>query len=62
MEKFRTWAQTPPKGWNSWDSYGAAVTEKEVRQNAEYMKEHLIDYGKVRNKLQKIYGKTAYIK
>lgn len=45
MEKFRTWAQTPPKGWNSWDSYGAAVTEKEIRQNAEYMKENLIDYG-----------------
>lgn len=45
MEKFKTWAQTPPKGWNSWDSYGAAVTEKEIRQNAEYMKENLIDYG-----------------
>src|SRR5699024_10682503 len=28
-----------------WDSYGAAVTEKEIRQNAEYMKENLIDYG-----------------
>jgi len=45
VEKFKTWAQTPPKGWNSWDSYGAAVTEKEIRQNAEYMKENLIDYG-----------------
>ena len=26
-----------PMGWNSWDCYGAAVTENEVRQNAEFM-------------------------
>ncbi|VTN58084.1 Uncharacterised protein [Raoultella ornithinolytica] len=24
-------ALTPPKGWNSWDIYGASVTEEEVR-------------------------------
>ncbi|GEK88822.1 Alpha galactosidase A [Alkalibacterium putridalgicola] len=45
MYKFRTWAKTPPKGWNSWDSYGASVTEKEVRQHAEYMEKYLKDYG-----------------
>ena len=28
-------AQTPPMGWNSWDCYGAAVTEGTVRRNAE---------------------------
>lgn len=33
----RTCAPVPPKGWNSWDAYGAAVTEREVRQNAEVM-------------------------
>ena len=34
-----------PMGWNSWDCYGAAVTEKEVRQNAALMAERLKDYG-----------------
>jgi len=38
-------APTPPLGWNSWDCYGAAVTEAEIRGNAEYMAEHLKDYG-----------------
>ena len=32
-------------GWNSWDCYGAAVTEKEVRQNADFMAKHLKQYG-----------------
>lgn len=32
-------------GWNSWDCYGATVTEAEVRGNAEYMARHLKDYG-----------------
>lgn len=45
MQTFRTWAKTPPKGWNSWDCYGAAVREEEVRANAQYMVEHLKDYG-----------------
>ncbi len=34
-----------PMGWNSWDCYGAAVTEKEVRQNAQFMAENLKEYG-----------------
>lgn len=38
-------APTPPMGWNSWDCYGAAVTEKEVRANADYMAKHLKDFG-----------------
>ena len=38
-------ANTPPMGWNSWDCYGAAVTEDIVRKNAEYMAEHLKEYG-----------------
>lgn len=32
-------------GWNSWDCYGAAVTEDIVRQNAAFMAEHLKQYG-----------------
>ena len=38
-------APTPPLGWNSWDCYGAAVTEDEIRGNAEYMAKHLKAYG-----------------
>ena len=38
-------AKTPPMGWNSWDCYGAAVTEEQVLRNAEYMADHLKAYG-----------------
>lgn len=38
-------AVTPPMGWNSWDVYGASVTEEEVRKNAEYMAENLKKFG-----------------
>ena len=38
-------ANTPPMGWNSWDCYGAAVTEDTVRRNAEYMAAHLKPFG-----------------
>lgn len=37
--------KTPPMGWNSWDCYGAGVTEDIVRANAEYMAKHLKKYG-----------------
>ena len=37
IAKFRTWAMTPPMGWNSWDCYFSSVTEKEVMQNAQYL-------------------------
>ena len=32
-------------GWNSWDCYGAAVTEDIVRKNADFMAKHLKKYG-----------------
>ena len=38
-------AQTPPMGWNSWDCWGAAVTEDTVRKNAEFMAKNLKPYG-----------------
>ncbi len=38
-------AQYPPMGWNSWDCYGAAVNEEQVRANASYMAAHLKKYG-----------------
>ena len=34
-----------PMGWNSWDCYGAGVTEDIVRKNAEWMAENLKPYG-----------------
>ncbi|MCQ2523036.1 MAG: glycoside hydrolase family 27 protein [Lachnospiraceae bacterium] len=36
---------TAPMGWNSWDCYGAAVDEKTVRANAEYMAKNLKSFG-----------------
>ena len=38
-------AKTAPMGWNSWDCYGASVTEDIVRKNAEFMAENLKKYG-----------------
>lgn len=45
MSNFKKWAKTPPLGWNSWDCFGAAVTEAQLRANAEYMAKHLKPYG-----------------
>lgn len=45
MEKFRNFAPVPPKGWNSWDVYGASVREDEVKRNAEYLSKYLKKYG-----------------
>ena len=38
-------AAIPPMGWNSWDCFGAAVDEKAVRENAEFMAKHLKPHG-----------------
>jgi alpha-galactosidase len=38
---FRSWAPTPPLGWNSWDCYGPTVTEAETKANADYMAKNL---------------------
>jgi len=43
--EFKTWAPTPPMGWNSWDCYGPTVEEHEVYANADYMAEKLLKYG-----------------
>lgn len=43
--KYKTWAQTPPMGWNSWDCYGSTVEESEVKANADYMAKNLKKYG-----------------
>jgi len=38
-------AQTPPMGWNSYNSFGSAVHEDEVKANADYMAKNLKQYG-----------------
>jgi alpha-galactosidase len=38
-------ALQPPMGWNSWDCFGWAVTEAEVRANAEYIAKNLKGLG-----------------
>lgn len=41
----RNVAKTPPKGWNSWDCFGAAVTEMQLKENADYMAKYLKPFG-----------------
>lgn len=38
-------APTPPMGWNSYDYYNTAVTEADVKKNADYMAKHLKSHG-----------------
>ena len=38
-------APTPPMGWNSWDSYGTSIDEKQFRANADFMAQHLKQFG-----------------
>lgn len=38
-------AKTPPMGWNSWDCYGASVTEEILIGNAAYMAKNMNDFG-----------------
>jgi hypothetical protein len=38
-------ALTPPMGWNSWDGYGTAVNEAQVKANAQWVAEHLKAFG-----------------
>jgi hypothetical protein len=39
------WAQTPPMGWNSYDTFGDSVTEQETLANAQTMKDYLFVHG-----------------
>lgn len=42
---FNSFAKTPPLGWNSWDCFGAAVTEQQLKDNADYMAKYLKPLG-----------------
>ncbi len=38
-------AEKPPMGWNSWNCMGFEIREHHVREIADYMSEHLLEYG-----------------
>jgi len=38
-------AKSPPMGWNSWDCFGMDITEDQVKATADYMAEHLKQFG-----------------
>lgn len=38
-------AKTPPMGWNSYNCYGSAVRENEVKENTDYISTNLKQYG-----------------
>ncbi len=38
-------AETPPMGWNSYNCFGSAVHEDEVKANADYMAKNLKQHG-----------------
>ncbi len=40
-----SFAPTPPMGWNSYDYYDTTVNEAQVKANADYMAEHLKEFG-----------------
>jgi hypothetical protein len=42
---FRVWAQKPPMGWNSWDSFATTITEEEAKEQARFMAEKLKAHG-----------------
>src|SRR4051794_11550359 len=42
---FHNWANTPSMGWNSWDCFGAGVTEAQALANADYIEQHLKSHG-----------------
>lgn len=43
--RFRALAPRPPMGWNSWDSFAAAINEDQARGNAAVMAKKLLPHG-----------------
>ncbi len=42
---FRSWAVTPPMGWNSWDCFATTVTEAQAKAQADFMAAKLKVHG-----------------
>jgi alpha-galactosidase len=45
MPSARSWAKTPPMGWNSWDCFGTTLTEEQAKAQADAMEKYLKPYG-----------------
>ena len=43
--KFKSWAQKPPMGWNSYDAYHGAVTEKQFLSSVDVLEKKLLAAG-----------------
>jgi alpha-galactosidase len=41
----RAWAETPPMGWNSFDAFGAEITETQAKAQADVMADKLLPHG-----------------
>ena len=44
-ENLSVFAQTPPMGWNSWDSWGLTIKESDFRDTTTWFHNHLQRYG-----------------
>jgi hypothetical protein len=42
---FATWSITPPRGWNSYDAYHAAITESQFKAVVEVLAEKMLPHG-----------------
>jgi alpha-galactosidase len=45
VPQFRSWAPTPPMGWNSWDCFATTVTEAQTKVQADFMAAKLKAHG-----------------
>lgn len=44
-KNFKTWAPTPPMGWNSYDAYYGTITEKQFLNEVDVMAKRLLPFG-----------------
>jgi alpha-galactosidase len=44
-QRFHRWAEKPPMGWNSWDSFATTVTEAQTKAQTDIMAQRLKRYG-----------------
>ena len=45
LPEWKTWAPTPPMGWNSYDAYHGAITEKQFREAVDVLAEKYLPLG-----------------
>jgi alpha-galactosidase len=45
LPMFRTWAPSPPMGWNSWDNFATTITEAQTKAQADFMARELKSHG-----------------